>query len=1370
MEWFFGLLFGGAALFVAFILPIITHIRTGRLRDKIDENNYAKNMAIDALLARVGRLEKELKQLQAAPPPVAVLPPVATPPVVATPVVATPVATTPIEVVEAPTASSPPSDTPVVEAPPSDTASPSLPEPSQPSVTPEPPPADLGAAPAAHAANAPPASLEEKIALVWFTRIGALAFLLGIAYFFKFAVDNNWIGPLGRVAIGVVFGAALLGFAERIRATARTIYVNVLCGVGLGTLLFSAYASFAFYHLVPLPIAFAAFTTVVLLGGALAYRYHAEAILVMSLLAGFSTPILLSTGHDNPLGLFGYLLVLTGLNYVVAIRCGFPVALWIGMTGTTILYFGWYEKFFKIHPPPEVTYDDVPLEQLAGAYYPLTTRAIPIAAVTAFFLEWLTVYFTARRRSLDKLRPVWLLVFASLVGHVGYASLLYDKRPALGLILVGLALVFAYLLGRERRSELLLFPMLAGFATLMALVKHHEQEKPLSMVLLLCAWAIIYTRAFTQSSWRLGEPPPRSTLVLLGVTGALFTLGSVVLLGDHHPLSLLLLMIAMSALSASLGVFAAAPALPSLALIGTFFIFVMSNPHRANQETDLRYVGEALAWALIYIAAVAYDLFWKRQPASRARTAMVMLATFAYPILAFHHMASTERILRSASLLVMALCNFGIGAKLLRRSHDERPFATVHLGLALGLFAGTAATLLSGASITLVWAALGATAVVLSLNERDRAWVWGGGVLLLCAAWRAVAIDLEVTDHLLKKFLWSNGKEGQYIVHALFNQRGIGLLFTAIGCLVAAQRINRAKLDLAVFTRWSQGLFVIGHALLLTVLVKEVHQAFLSLPPLPAGLAGSDEFGAFAESVRALTDEARLRNAMLTTLIMGLYATVVVLIGFGLRNAPSRFIGLGVFALTIAKLALYDVWRLEKVFQILVLMGVGGLLLGASFLYARYGKRLVEILKQGTGPTVVLLLALSGVANADADPTKFLQQQSLTATTDGSFYAVETTPELLRASKGTCSLCDVRVVGPKGEVPYFFIDAPLTTERPFDRAVTMLSPTTNADGSSVAVFDLGENNPRHDELRLDLGGSNFLRRVKVEISPDGKKYARLTQYSRVYRVSDGASTSADTHIHYPLTEQRYVRVTIEGKPGEAPVAIRGASLHIAPAGTMPWRTEVSAVATPGPAEKSPPKTSVWMVDLGDPGVPFDELVLDIAESGFDRRATLSAATHGTYWARLAESHIYNIEQEQQLSIHFTPTNKKTLKLEIYDGDSAPLTIRAVKLRFSPRQLVFAATQGAGAYTLYVGAEGTGAPDYDFERVTRSKPPASVVLLPPVPVAANPLWKAPAPPADDRPFTEKNQTVLAIAIGAIVALLALYTVMLLRKKPPQPPQA
>lgn len=58
-------------------------------------------------------------------------------------------------------------------------------------------------------------SLESRIGSHWFNRIGILAVLIGMAWFLKMAMDNHWIGPLGRVMIGLIAGAGFIAWSER---------------------------------------------------------------------------------------------------------------------------------------------------------------------------------------------------------------------------------------------------------------------------------------------------------------------------------------------------------------------------------------------------------------------------------------------------------------------------------------------------------------------------------------------------------------------------------------------------------------------------------------------------------------------------------------------------------------------------------------------------------------------------------------------------------------------------------------------------------------------------------------------------------------------------------------------------------------------------------------------------------------------------------------------------------------------------------------------------------------------------------------------------------------------------------------------------
>src|SRR5260370_29659239 len=59
--------------------------------------------------------------------------------------------------------------------------------------------------------------LEGKIGKVWLNRIGIVAMLFGVTYFLKHAFDNDWIGPKGRVAIGLIAGIAIVIWSEVFR-------------------------------------------------------------------------------------------------------------------------------------------------------------------------------------------------------------------------------------------------------------------------------------------------------------------------------------------------------------------------------------------------------------------------------------------------------------------------------------------------------------------------------------------------------------------------------------------------------------------------------------------------------------------------------------------------------------------------------------------------------------------------------------------------------------------------------------------------------------------------------------------------------------------------------------------------------------------------------------------------------------------------------------------------------------------------------------------------------------------------------------------------------------------------------------------------
>src|SRR4051812_29448580 len=146
-----------------------------------------------------------------------------------------------------------------------------------PVVTPVPRAEVTGSRPMPAAAGERPA-IETKVGLTLVNRIGVITLVLGVAFFFKWAVDNQWIGPTGRVLLGLLAGGLALGAADFLFRKAQKTFAQGIAGAGLAFVSLAAYAAFGFYHLVPQAVAFAFLLSTTVFGVALSLRYDSPAI------------------------------------------------------------------------------------------------------------------------------------------------------------------------------------------------------------------------------------------------------------------------------------------------------------------------------------------------------------------------------------------------------------------------------------------------------------------------------------------------------------------------------------------------------------------------------------------------------------------------------------------------------------------------------------------------------------------------------------------------------------------------------------------------------------------------------------------------------------------------------------------------------------------------------------------------------------------------------------------------------------------------------------------------------------------------------------------------------------------------------------
>ncbi|MGB9229296.1 MAG: DUF2339 domain-containing protein [Terracidiphilus sp.] len=300
-------------------------------------NSRARELRAEmaSLLDRIRDLEERLHKL-ADHPPALVPPPRAEAAYAPAPPVAPTLAPKPV-----PAATPPPT--------------PSAPGPSAPTPPPASPPAPV-TAPLFHSIEPAPTtdarSLENRIGSQWFNRIGILAVLIGVAWFLKLAFDNHWIGPLGRVIIGLLAGAALIVWSERFHHRGFAVFSFSLKAIGSGTLYLSLWAAFQLYGLVPASAAFAAMIAVTAFNGYVAWIQDAELLALYAIAGGLSTPLLVSTGGNHEVTLFTYLLMLDLAVLVLVVLRPWSRLLFVSFVGTALFIFAWWSSFYTQDQAP----------------------------------------------------------------------------------------------------------------------------------------------------------------------------------------------------------------------------------------------------------------------------------------------------------------------------------------------------------------------------------------------------------------------------------------------------------------------------------------------------------------------------------------------------------------------------------------------------------------------------------------------------------------------------------------------------------------------------------------------------------------------------------------------------------------------------------------------------------------------------------------------------------------------------------------------------------------------------------------------------------------------------------------------------------
>ena len=200
----------------------------------------------------------------------------------------------------------------------------------------------------AESTAASPIGWETFIGQKAFGWLAVVLFLFSATFFLRYAYQNNWIGPVGRVAIGELVGSSLAVAGLRYLLHGWRRFASMLMSTGIVVIYLATYSAFGFYNLLPQQHA-GFFLAILILESMIAAVFCRSAVIGMvAVIGGLLTPILMQADRDTYSSFFTYLAV---LNVGVVVALYFTRWRAVGSVawgGTQLLFWMWFDGNY--HP------------------------------------------------------------------------------------------------------------------------------------------------------------------------------------------------------------------------------------------------------------------------------------------------------------------------------------------------------------------------------------------------------------------------------------------------------------------------------------------------------------------------------------------------------------------------------------------------------------------------------------------------------------------------------------------------------------------------------------------------------------------------------------------------------------------------------------------------------------------------------------------------------------------------------------------------------------------------------------------------------------------------------------------------------------
>ncbi len=760
-------------------------------------------------------------------------------------------------------------------------------------------------------------SLETAIGGRWLLYIGVVAVILGVGYFEKLAVDNQWIGEGARVLQGAGVGLVLVYAGLWFIRSGFPIYGQMIAGGGTAVQYVSVYAAFNFYHLIGRPFAFTLLCGVTMLAATLAGRQRSQGLALMAVGGGFITPFLLPGQTDAQLALFGYDTILIAGTMYLAHRRDWPLLNVVSYGLTVLTVLGWAAQFY------------------APSKYLMTELFL-----TLFCAMYLYILRESQRLSRFGADLSKLLWSAPVLYYLASIAILADHPAALLVYLLGLALAGAVVSLNVRGTLNSIVRLVLWIATSGQLIQwagqHAGEDWLLAGLATVVGVYLIQLVAHVEATvWSDRRLNPAELAVLhltgLGAFAAAYALVNAVNPDAAAPVAALLAAW-QSALAFWLAPRDREHALHFAALGFTLLMIAIGLQfHGAWITMAWAAEGAAIVWlgleerrdwlragGLVLLAISVARLF-ALQFAPRSPDQAVLLnqptACGLFIIGLIYWLAWLHHRRNDTGQYAIEVGAGLVGAQLLTLS-----LATSEIDAYWAVRGATGAWSMARTGLqSMVWTAIGVTIAWLGLVWQQQ-WMRAVGGLLL-----TVAIGLVIWLQFARVPL-------TYVVMA--NSR-VTSVVVVIALLVGLARLYRQYGQPQAATIPAFAVLVLtANALMLLLLTSEATAYWRLRDGLSTSAAGLNSMadGQFARD--------QFAREMTLSITWALYATGLIVAGIRKQYAPVRYLAIAIFGVTIGKVFLFDLPRLGEIYRVLSIIGLGIALLVTSYLYHRFRSRL----------------------------------------------------------------------------------------------------------------------------------------------------------------------------------------------------------------------------------------------------------------------------------------------------------------------------------------------------------------------------------------------------------------------------------------------